>query len=519
MACCGDVPTLETLAAVDLIRQHLPDLKVRVDQRRRPDAPAAGVASIRTDCPTAEFDALFTDRQADHLRLPRLSLADPPADLPADEPSQPPCPRLQGGRDDHDALRHGHAQRSRPLPPGDGRHRPGAGARSQAGALRQLMATSASQAAPTPGTTGRTRPRSATGSGRTRVWRMRILVVNAGSSTLKLGSSNADDSVLARSDLPVGRGRADDTAVARGRAEVREASTPSVTGSSTGACVHGACPDRLRAFEGAASELTHSAPLHSEVADDTWTRSPVCCQTFPRLRASTPRSMPTCRLPPQRFAVPTESRERWGARRYGFHGLSHAYAGPRSAEMLGPPQDGLRIVDAAIWGRGASLCAEPRRPLDGHDHGVHAVGGLMMTTDRELRRPGLVCGYCRTRLAPTTLRTPRALGTASPGRHGGHDGPRRRHHRRPRAARARPVRSPTSRGLASMAAAMAGSTRSRSSPGVGEHAAVRSSPPKGLDPRGQWTPSRTAAATSTVISARRTPRPSLVVEGRERTWS
>ena len=30
MACCGDVPTLETLAAVELIRRHLPDLKVRV---------------------------------------------------------------------------------------------------------------------------------------------------------------------------------------------------------------------------------------------------------------------------------------------------------------------------------------------------------------------------------------------------------------------------------------------------------------------------------------------------------
>jgi xylulose-5-phosphate/fructose-6-phosphate phosphoketolase len=30
MACCGDVPTLETLAAVDLIRRYLPDLKVRV---------------------------------------------------------------------------------------------------------------------------------------------------------------------------------------------------------------------------------------------------------------------------------------------------------------------------------------------------------------------------------------------------------------------------------------------------------------------------------------------------------
>jgi xylulose-5-phosphate/fructose-6-phosphate phosphoketolase len=30
MACAGDVPTLETLAAVDLLRQHLPELKVRV---------------------------------------------------------------------------------------------------------------------------------------------------------------------------------------------------------------------------------------------------------------------------------------------------------------------------------------------------------------------------------------------------------------------------------------------------------------------------------------------------------
>ena len=30
MACCGDVPTLETLAAVDLLRQHAPELKIRV---------------------------------------------------------------------------------------------------------------------------------------------------------------------------------------------------------------------------------------------------------------------------------------------------------------------------------------------------------------------------------------------------------------------------------------------------------------------------------------------------------
>ena len=30
MACCGDVPTLETLAAVAIMREHLPSLKIRV---------------------------------------------------------------------------------------------------------------------------------------------------------------------------------------------------------------------------------------------------------------------------------------------------------------------------------------------------------------------------------------------------------------------------------------------------------------------------------------------------------
>jgi xylulose-5-phosphate/fructose-6-phosphate phosphoketolase len=59
MACCGDVPTLETLAAVDLLRRHLPDLKVRVvnvvnlmklqSNREHPHG--------LTD---AEFDVLFT---------------------------------------------------------------------------------------------------------------------------------------------------------------------------------------------------------------------------------------------------------------------------------------------------------------------------------------------------------------------------------------------------------------------------------------------------------------------------
>ena len=59
LACAGDVPTLETLAAVDLIRQHLPELKVRVVNvvdlmRLQPDSEHPHGLSDR------DFDTLFT---------------------------------------------------------------------------------------------------------------------------------------------------------------------------------------------------------------------------------------------------------------------------------------------------------------------------------------------------------------------------------------------------------------------------------------------------------------------------
>jgi xylulose-5-phosphate/fructose-6-phosphate phosphoketolase len=56
---CGDIPTLEALAAADLLRQHLPDLKVRfvnvVDLMRLQDED-----EHPHGMPDREFDALFT---------------------------------------------------------------------------------------------------------------------------------------------------------------------------------------------------------------------------------------------------------------------------------------------------------------------------------------------------------------------------------------------------------------------------------------------------------------------------
>jgi xylulose-5-phosphate/fructose-6-phosphate phosphoketolase len=59
MACCGDVPTLETLAAVELLRRHLPELKVRVVNvvdlmRLQPQEEHPHGLSSR------EFDVIFT---------------------------------------------------------------------------------------------------------------------------------------------------------------------------------------------------------------------------------------------------------------------------------------------------------------------------------------------------------------------------------------------------------------------------------------------------------------------------
>ena len=135
MACCGDVPTLETLAAVDLLAPHLPELKIRVVnvvdlmKLQPPSEHPHGLTRRR-------FRRPVHHRQADHLRLPRLSLADPPPDLPPDQPREPARPRLQGGGDHHHALRHGGAERPGPLPPGRRRDRPRAAAGRQGG-LRQ----------------------------------------------------------------------------------------------------------------------------------------------------------------------------------------------------------------------------------------------------------------------------------------------------------------------------------------------------------------------------------------------
>src|SRR5215210_7540118 len=135
--------------------------------------------------------------------------------------------------------------------------------------------------------------------------------------------------------------------------------------------------------------LTELAPLHQpkslagiDAVDAVLPDTPAVACFDTAFHATLPEAAST-------YAVPAEWRSRWGVRRYGFHGLSHAYASRRAAELVGRPPDGLRVVVCHL-GAGASLCAV----LDGRSvdttMGFTPLEGLVMATRSGSVDPGLL---------------------------------------------------------------------------------------------------------------------------------
>src|SRR5512138_3059057 len=162
---------------------------------------------------------------------------------------------------------------------------------------------------------------------------MRILVVNAGSSSLKLRVLNGSDEVEASADLPALRGRAQETEVVRaieGFGPIDAVGHRIVHGGS-----HFSGPVVIDADVTARLEaLTDLAPLHQpkslaalEVVSRLLPRVPAVACFDTAFHARMPAAART-------YALPPEWRRRWDLRRFGFHGLSHAYASSRAAELL-----------------------------------------------------------------------------------------------------------------------------------------------------------------------------------------
>jgi acetate kinase len=217
---------------------------------------------------------------------------------------------------------------------------------------------------------------------------VRVLVVNAGSSSLKLRLLDGDDALLAERDLPALRGRADEAALA---AALSDLPTPDAIGHRIvhgGARYHEAVHLDARVLEDL-SALSDFAPLHQPPALEA---QAVVARVLPGLAAvacfdtAFHATLPAAAFT---YALPEAWREHWPLRRFGFHGLSHSYAARRAAQLLGRSAEELQIVTCHL-GAGASLCAvQAGRSID-TTMGFTPLDGLVMATRAGSVDPGLL---------------------------------------------------------------------------------------------------------------------------------
>lgn len=102
-------------------------------------------------------------------------------------------------------------------------------------------------------------------------------------------------------------------------------------------------------------------------------------------------------MPPHayRYAVPDEWYKKWGVRRYGFHGTSHAFVAAGAAGLLGRPLAQLRLVTVHL-GNGCSVTAVRGGTSVDTSMGMTPLEGLVMGTRSGDLDPG-VPGYLAAR--------------------------------------------------------------------------------------------------------------------------
>ncbi|MDQ1602670.1 MAG: acetate kinase [Actinomycetota bacterium] len=213
---------------------------------------------------------------------------------------------------------------------------------------------------------------------------MKVLVVNAGSSSLKLSVVDESDRAVASADT------GGDGDLASQVGGLLDDSGP--VGAVGHRVVHGGAdhvrPERVtEQLVADLRELVPLAPLHQPAALDGIEAVGKVLPDVPAVacfdtafHADLPAAAAT-------YAVPREWTQRYGLRRYGMHGLSHSYAARRAADMT----DGrARRVVVAHLGSGASLAAvSDGRSVD-TTMGFTPMEGLVMATRTGSLDPGML---------------------------------------------------------------------------------------------------------------------------------
>lgn len=234
---------------------------------------------------------------------------------------------------------------------------------------------------------------------------MRVLVFNAGSSSLKASVLDVPElRTLARVELSLG---ADATAAPHRRQAARRALAQlekDVPGGSLDAVghrvVHGGTRFRhaVRIDAGVLKELLELgdfAPLHNVVAVETIRGAQAALPRVPQVAAFDTAFH--AELPPQAYVypVPYAWYQRWGVRRFGFHGLSVEWATARAAALLEQPVDQLALVVAHL-GSGCSVTAVLEGRSVDTSMGLTPMEGLMMGTRSGSVDPGILLYVLRT---------------------------------------------------------------------------------------------------------------------------
>jgi acetate kinase len=96
-------------------------------------------------------------------------------------------------------------------------------------------------------------------------------------------------------------------------------------------------------------------------------------------------------MPPKAFmyALPYELYDKYGIRKYGFHGTSHRFVTKRAAVMLGKPLEELKLVSCHL-GNGASICAVDHGKSIDTSMGFTPLSGLAMGTRSGSIDPALI---------------------------------------------------------------------------------------------------------------------------------
>ena len=86
-------------------------------------------------------------------------------------------------------------------------------------------------------------------------------------------------------------------------------------------------------------------------------------------------------IPKERYLypIPYEYYEKYGIRKYGFHGTSHKYVAYRVAELLGKDIKDLKIINCHL-GQGGSVCAIQNGKSVDTSMGLTPLGGIVMAT-------------------------------------------------------------------------------------------------------------------------------------------